>query len=177
MNRSSLWAVLCAALAVLATASMAEAAETGFGPAPLFSATLTGDFSVASSSTRQAGALTAQSDPFGVTLSGIPAGATIVKAYANWSYQSNLPGTSTEANIVFNGTPISGSLTGSGTPDLNWGFSATSAYTADVTSLVSAAGGNGLYTITGAVDDAVGGGLGEGFSLLTVWSDPSAPLR
>src|SRR5678809_983866 len=62
----------------------ASATEDGF--APLFNTTLNGDFVVAGSYTRVFGAPTPQTDPFTVTLSGIPAGSTIVAAFANWSY-------------------------------------------------------------------------------------------
>ena len=161
---ATLFAVLAAALPALAT-------EDGF--TPIFSSTLKGDFVTTGASTRLFGVPVAQSDPFNVTLSGIPVGSTVVAAFANWSYLTDLPGDAGEAGITINGTPINGTVA-TGSPDLGWGRSSSAAYTADVTSLVT---GNGSFRIGSAVDDAVSGGFGEGFSLLAVYSNPNSPLN
>ena len=152
---------------------------------PIYSAILPGDYVVGSNYTRQfgtgdpLGSGTPQSSPFSIGIGGIPAGATIVKAYANWSYQTPTPflGSAAEADIAINGTPVAGSLTGSAAPDLLWSQQGTDAYTADVTGIVTAAGGNGIYTVSGAVDSATPSSYGEGMSMLVVWALPGAPLQ
>lgn len=158
------------ALAMLG-APRARAAEDGF--APLFSSTLNGDFVVAGNSTRLFGAPIPQTDPFNVTLSGIPAGSSIVAAFANWTYLTDLPGDPGEATITINGNPVIGSVSAA-LPDLGWGKAASASYTADVTGWVT---GNGLFTIGSAVDDVVAGSFGEGFSLLAVYSNAASPLN
>jgi hypothetical protein len=165
--------LVCAVLALALTAiAPCRATEDGF--VPIFVGTLNGDFVVAGASTRIFSAPTAQSDPFTLNLSGIPAGSTIVAAFVNWTYLTDLPGDSTEAGITINGTVVNGTLAGTGTPDLGWGRTTTASYMADVTSLIT---GNGAYSIGSAVDDAVTGAYGEGFSLLAVFSNPASPLN
>ena len=46
-----------------------------------------------------------------ITISGIPAGVTVVKALLFWGYECN--SYSDLANINFNGTPITGTVVGS----------------------------------------------------------------
>jgi hypothetical protein len=101
-----------------------------------------------------------------VTLSGIPAGSTIVAAFANWSYLTDAPGDSDEALITINGNPVTGNVSAA-LPDLGWGKGNSASYTADVTGLVS---GNGTFTIGGAIDEVtltppppVTKAFGEGF--------------
>ena len=155
--------------------------ETGMGPTPIYSVSLHGDFVVGSNSTRQTstgdpqGTGLPQGSPFNVNIAGIPAGAVVVKAYANWSYQSDTPniGSAAEANITINGNPVAGALSGSAIPDLIWTHQGTDAYTADVTGII-AAGGNGPYSIGGAVDAATPNSFGEGISILAVWELPTA---
>ena len=77
-----------------------------------------------------------QTDPFAVTLSGIPAGSTIVAAFANWTYLTDLPGHPGEAGITINGNAVTG-LEAFGTPDVGWGLASSTSYFADVTSLVT----------------------------------------
>ena len=79
---------------VLGVPVESELSETGFGPTPFFSVTLTGNFVVGGSNSRVAYSAQwnendippPQQDPFDVTITGIPSGSTIVKAFANWSY-------------------------------------------------------------------------------------------
>src|SRR5689334_11979905 len=69
----------------------AQATETGFGTV-LYSNDVEGDFVVGSNNTREfhdagdntanGGTATAQSSPFNIVLSGIPAGANVIKAFA-----------------------------------------------------------------------------------------------
>jgi hypothetical protein len=153
--------------------------ETGMGPTAIYSQFVTGDFVVGSNNTRQAviaPATLPQTNSYGITLSGIPVGATVIQAYANWSYQTNFTPNNGEANIIIDGTPYTGTLTGTATPDLNWAHAGTDAYTADVTSIV-APNGNGSYTITGGTDSATTDALGEGISIVAVWSKAGSPVK
>jgi hypothetical protein len=162
-------------LSSLVLPRLASASETGMGPAAIYSQNVTGDFVVAGNNTRQFGVTTAQTNPFNIVLSGIPAGASVIQAYANWQYQTNAPGAASEANILVNGNGVTGALTGVAAPDFNWGHTNSDAYTADITSLVT---GNGTYTITGAVDSATTvGSYGEGMSILAVWSKAGSPVK
>ena len=163
---------LLAPLALTLLAALpARATEDGF--TPIFTSTLNGDFVTAGTSTRLFGAPLAQGDPFNLALTGIPAGSTIVAAFANWSYLTDLPGDPGEAGITINGSAVNGTVSFA-SPDLGWGKSASAAYTADVTSLIT---GNGVFSIGSAVDDATSGGFGEGFSLLAIYSNPASPLN
>jgi hypothetical protein len=114
-----------------------------------------------------------------VTITGIPSGSTVVRAYANWSYEvttSTPPYPEILADITINEHAVTGTLTGEA-PDLCWFPLApgTIAYTADVTGIVADVGGNGTYTIGGAIDE--GGAMGEGFTLLIVYENAALPLR
>jgi len=155
--------------------------ETGLGPQPFETFTLSGDFVVASANTRVnfEGAFQpepmSQIDPFAVTVSCIPTGSTVVRAFANWSYLTYASFPPELAEITINGTAVTGDLTGEADRDLCWQRTRTVAYTADVTAIVAQVGGNGVYQIGGAVDEA--GAYGEGFSLLVVYSNPLLPER
>ena len=165
------------------------ATETGLGPEPYqnFSVTLAGDFVVSGSNTRISYPVVdpwisgpkppPQTDPFVVTITDIPpSGSTILKAFANWSYLADAPPyPQALAQITINGNAVTGDLTGEASDTLCWpGTSKTIAYTADVTDIVNQVGGNGDYTIGGAVDEA--GALGEGFTLLIVYENAALPL-
>ena len=133
-----------------------------------------GDYVVGSNSSRQFGAPTPQTDPFNIALAGIPAGATIQRAWINWSYLSNFPNESTENTIQVNGNNVTAQFADTGTPELNWGFDYGVGYTADITNLVT---GNGNYSIASAVDDPGTGGIGEGATILAVWQKAGSPLK
>lgn len=166
--------------------------ETGLGPDPFLSVTLTGDFVVGGSNTRISYPVVdpwssgpkppPQIDLFVVTITGIPpSGSTIVQAFANWSYlanEANEPPPKYQqelAEITINGNAVTGELTGDASNTLCWSYtSRTIAYTADVTTIVNQVGGNGTYSIGGAVDEA--GALGEGFSLLIIYENAALPL-
>jgi len=174
--------------------------ETGLGTDEtlIYSALLHGDFKVAGTSTRSCNlfcsqvtgdpcvcASVLQSDPISLGITGIPAGATVVKAFANWSYVTDNPGHEAEKSIVINSVSVSGSLSGQANnvcqpvPGVvpRRDFLYTAAYTADITGIVVDMGGNGSYTIYGALDEPTSGGLGEGISLLVLFAQPSEPLR
>lgn len=133
-----------------------------------------GDFVVGSNSSRQFGAPTPQGDPFDITIAGIPNGATVQRAWINWSYMTNFPGESTENTITVNGNQVTAAFTDTGTVDLNWGFNYGVGYTADITNLIT---GNNTYRIGSAVDDPGTGGIGEGATILAVWTMAGAPLK
>src|SRR5262245_34946031 len=107
--RGVFYSALCA---VLLASRFSHATETGFGPTPIYSADLHGDFVVAGAYTRVSGVSTPQTTPFSVTLAGIPAGATVVKAYANWSYQTLSANTNAavESALKINGNLVAGAL-------------------------------------------------------------------
>lgn len=105
-----------------------------------------------------------------ITISGIPAGASIVKALLFWGCECN--SASDLANINFNGTPITGSVVGS-TSTLCWGTSSYLNYVADVTALVS---GNGTYTISVPSSLPTTPGA-DGASLYVVYCEGSEPIR
>jgi hypothetical protein len=141
------------------------------GPAPAFTTVLTGDFVTAGATTRSS---TGQTDPFTVTLSGIPAGGTVVAAFASWNFLTSTHASAAHMSLTINGSPVVGAIPpgGSASPDLCWGFPFGATYFADVTALVT---GNGAYSIGGTTDEA--GAFGEGFSLLAIYSHPASPLQ
>ena len=91
--------------------------------------------------------------PAQLTISGVPAGAVVVKALLYWDLTIDVGGTT---NYTFNGTPGNATMIGHQNKSKCWYAStlyypgyvatqlATESYRADVTSLVS---GNGTYTV------------------------------
>jgi hypothetical protein len=101
-----------------------------------------------------------------ITISGIPASATIQAAYLYWSFLDN-GATTSEATIMFAGRNFTGTQIGSG-PDTCWFRQFSRAFRANVTSAVT---GNGTYAITGV---ASGGSLfAQGASLVIIYSSKS----
>src|SRR5437867_658807 len=86
-----------------------------------------------------------------LTISGIPATASVFKANLFWSVLTNDTASSPGASITFNGTGVTGTNIGKAPESPCFPQSATIAYKADVTSLVKAASstGNGTYTVAG----------------------------
>ena len=105
-----------------------------------------------------------------ISISGIPAAATVVRAFLYWGMLDN----GLEASLgqlSLNGTPVSGSLIGVG-PDTCWGRSNSFTFRADVTPLVT---GDGTYTLTGV---ATGGAiLPEGASLVVIYQAAGLPTK
>jgi gliding motility-associated-like protein len=99
--------------------------------------------------------------PTTLTISGIPACASIVQAYAYWGVSTGTNNT----NYTFNGTPGNATLIGTG-PDKCWGLGGSSNYRADVTALVT---GNGVYTL----DCGTGANDTDGATLIIIYTDPS----
>ncbi|MBL8964330.1 MAG: PEP-CTERM sorting domain-containing protein [Phycisphaeraceae bacterium] len=129
---------------------------------------LHGDFVAASGSSRtSAGA----GFPFGIPMPGISGPA--VKSYAVWNTLTSTPFHPTETSIILNGFPVVAMGANAATPDLCWGYTHTATYWADVTGLVVHGGVN----VVGAGDIPATGALGEGVSLLTVYSDAAMPMQ
>jgi hypothetical protein len=103
-------------------------------------------------------------------VSGIPAGAIVVKAFLYWGMLDNgLEQSLQQLNL--NATPVTGSLVASG-PDTCWGRSNSFTFRADVTPIVA---GNGAYTLTGV---ATGGNiLPEGASLVVIYQSAGLPTK
>lgn len=167
-----IWLVLTVGLA----SASAHAIQTGIGGFTEFSQTLRGNFVAAGASMRRFEG-PPQANPFVVTLGGIPGGSTIVKAYANWTYLSNFDDNAFDGGIKINEVDVRGVRSGFGDPDLNWNRRYAISYTQEITGIVTAAGGNGNYTIRNAVDEQATQSLGEGFSLIVVYSNPNEALR
>lgn len=105
-----------------------------------------------------------------ISLAGVPAEAHVVQAVLYWGMLDNGESQSLK-NLNFNGTPLIGTRIAIG-PDTCWGRTASFAFRADVTPLVS---GNGSYNLTGV---ASGGGiLAEGASLVVFYEQLGAPLK
>ena len=156
----------------------APGASAGAGPsasvAPVGAGTwdVNGGYTTAGVSLRNRG--------FGtISLSGIPSGSTIVRAYLVWSILGN--GEAANFNDGnFKGNAISGVRVGSG-DGLCWGVSNGYAYRADVTGHVT---GNGNYALSGFASGTTDGTdpwtasappLAEGASLFVVYSKPTYP--
>jgi hypothetical protein len=77
-----------------------------------------------------------------ITVSGIT--SRVAHAFLYWHGPTNSADPASNAAVTFNGTPITGTNTGTAS-DNNWGFQNSQAYRADVTSLVT---GNGAYSLS-----------------------------
>ena len=107
-----------------------------------------------------------------INISGVPVGATVVRAFLYWGMLANGEEPSL-GQMNFNFNPIDGSLIGSG-PDTCWGRSNSFTYRADVTPLLTATG-NGTYSLTGV---ATGGNvLAQGASLVVIYQLDGAPAK
>lgn len=105
-----------------------------------------------------------------ISITGIPADASIIEAYLYWGMLDNGESPSLK-NINFNGSPTTGTLIGSG-EDTCWGLSGSFVYRATVTSMVS---GNGTFTLTGVASG--GDVLAQGASLVVIYLSAGAPTR
>lgn len=141
-----------------------------FGPTPVYSTTVRGDYVVGQNATRVSSG--SQTDDFPVQLewSGV-----IVRAIANWSYLTWSPsGDTGEATITVNGSTVVGSLSALTEHDCAWGFNHVASYSADITELV-AAHGPGVFTIGSAIDEPPpSSSFGEGFTIVAVYDNGSA---
>lgn len=106
-----------------------------------------------------------------INLSGIPAGASVYRAYLYWA---TLGSVNTYTEPLLNGSPVAGAWIGT-TADTCWNVQHNYVYRADVTGLVT---GNGDYTISGLPNDLYGNGNdSQGASLVVIYYDPTAPYR
>ncbi|MGC8894987.1 MAG: hypothetical protein ACP5QG_09115 [candidate division WOR-3 bacterium] len=108
-----------------------------------------------------------------INISGLPSSPQIVKAYLIYSVIASTP--QPQGNL--NGTPISGSLVGSG-PSPCWSESYIYTYVADVTTIVQAVG-NGTYTLTGFYNPAGNPppGGADGATLVVIFCDQGSTVR
>ena len=98
-----------------------------------------------------------------ITIASIPPGATVTQAFLYWATVATTF-SPPFANGVFNGTPITGTSTGTDGDPCWPGTTTTFAFRANVTALVLP-GGNGAYTLTYDALDRV-----------TTQKDPSGQL-
>ena len=77
-----------------------------------------------------------------ITVSGITSG--VAHAFLYWHGPTNSTDPASNASVMFNGTPITGTNIGTAS-DNNWSFVNSQAYRADVTSLVT---GNAAYSLS-----------------------------
>jgi hypothetical protein len=151
-------------------AALVRTAPSSTSLTPSFQITLPGDYVAAGVGLRGASFSGPPPTSAPITITGIPGGATIVKAFLYWGTLDNgLESSLLQLNL--NGTPVTGALIGSG-PDTCWGRTNSFTFRADVTPLVT---GNGTYTLTGVA----GGGsiLQEGASLVVVYQADGLPLK
>jgi hypothetical protein len=148
-------------------------ADTGGAPSLLSTIDVNGGYVAAGVGLRNRG--------FGtISLSGVPVGATVTKAYLYWAVLNSTETTALKTG-KFKGTTITGTKVGQGASPCWTQVSAGFSYRADVTSLVT---GNGSYALTGFASgrtDAAQpsgtdpGPLAEGASLVVVYSKSSYP--
>jgi hypothetical protein len=105
-----------------------------------------------------------------ISISDIPAGATVAQALLYWGMLDNGEDPLLK-RLTFNGNAVTGTRIGTG-PDTCWGLSNSFTYRADVTRFVS---GNGVYTL----DQVATGGaiLADGASLVVIYQKSGSPLR
>ncbi len=156
-------------LSILALAGAATAASASVPTISVGHFDLRGDFVAASGSSRSSAGVP---DPFVIGMPALP--GFEVKSYACWNYQTGVPGGVDEGHINLNGFDVFAAGVNFATPDLCWGMPGVATYIADVTGLVIHGGAN---VIKSAVDDPFTGGLGEGVSLLTVYTNSTDPVR
>jgi len=110
-----------------------------------------------------------------ITISGIPVGSTIVKAFLYWAMLDVSEGPNFK-NGVFAGTSITGTFIATDDDPCWTGTNTTFVYRADVTTLVT---GNGAYSLSGFTTgpDFTTPPCLEGASLVIVFSNPGLALR
>lgn len=106
-----------------------------------------------------------------ITISGIPAGASIVRAFLFWVEEDNNDASSGN----FNGNPISGIKIAEDCTSC-WGTQRNALFYRDVTPFVT---GNGTYSLSGfpALECAFGSDGSEGATLVVIWCRNSEPVR
>jgi hypothetical protein len=161
-----------------------SAVENGLGPTPFFNHQGPGaDFIKAGVSTRVfygSAPGTPQVEPFVLIVPALPAGAVVVETFISWNYLLNGTPPATDV-ITVNGNPLTGTLVGTGSPDLCWGKDGAASYMiSGVTSFVNPGPAPVNVTIGGATDKPLGSdgnAYGEGLTILVVYKVPSQPWR
>jgi uncharacterized repeat protein (TIGR01451 family) len=122
-----------------------------------------------------------------MTLSGIPAGATVMRAYLYWAGSGGDPvgGAGTDYTVTFNGTAVTADR--SYTASYNGGGGNVVYFFGGVKEVTAQVSGNGAYTFSNlTVQTANVGGGGQyctsqavlsAFSLMVVYSDPAEILH
>jgi hypothetical protein len=105
-----------------------------------------------------------------IALSGIPSGASVIKAFLYWA---TIGTANTYTSPTLEGTSVDGELIGT-SGDTCWGAQHNFVYRADVTDLVS---GNGTFTIAGLPASLENGNDSQGASLVVVFEDAAEPMR
>jgi hypothetical protein len=106
-----------------------------------------------------------------ITVSGIPPEAVIKAAYLYWHGPTNSIDLNVNANVLVNGTAVSGTNIGFSS-DNCWGYVNSQAYRADVTSLVT---GNGSYALTGFGHSTETNGANTNGASLIIFYDDGNP--
>lgn len=128
-----------------------------------FQYTLHGDFVAAGIGLRGTG-------EGNIVLAGIPAGASIFRAYLYWATLGN---SNTYTSPILNGQPVSGDRIGT-SGDTCWGVQNNYVYRANVTSMVS---GNGVYSVSGLPASLADGNDSQGASLVVLYEEAGSPLH
>ena len=161
-NRFALAWLIVFSMLVLPGASPARAdGNSILAPSAIFS--ISGDVTAAGVGLRGAGT-------GDITVSDIPTGATVSRAYLYWA---TLGSANTYTTPTLSGQPVNGGLIGT-SGDTCWGVQHNFVYRADVTSIVA---GNGTYTIAGLPSDLNFGNDSQGASLVVVYELSGAPFR
>lgn len=130
------------------------------------------DYTSASQRLGRRGSLNGVLQPAPFAIAGIPACATIVRAYLWAEGSGNGAAQTATINGPFGTASFPMTIVGQG-PDKCWGYAGSYTYRADVTSII---GGNGTYNISGILTNPpTAGNDMDGATLLVIWSDPSQP--
>jgi len=105
-----------------------------------------------------------------ITVSGIPAGATVYRALLYWA---TIGTDNTFTSVTFSGGGVNGALIGTA-GDTCWGAQHNFTYRADVTGIVN---GNGTYFIGGLPHGSPSTNDSQGASLVVIYANPSAPQK
>jgi hypothetical protein len=105
-----------------------------------------------------------------ITISDIPPGSTIFRAYLYWA---TLGTANTYTNPTLDGFSVNGDLIGT-SGDTCWGVQNNFVYRAEITSLVT---GNGTYTIGGLPNNLDLGNDSQGASLVVLYETVGDPFR
>jgi hypothetical protein len=120
------------------------------------------------------GTLAANGTSGTITIAGIPATATVVRADLMWTVLHDEPYNTTTIGqtIIFNGTPVTAFNIGRANEDPCFPQTNSIAWRANVTGLVTSPG-NGVYTVSGFPG---GTNFTEGVTLQILWAEPNAGL-